>query len=498
MIRSYPLFRSEPLSVIVWDDWSQMSPHVAVLDRLLRLSFTVSGTEVVAVGSVSTIPKLVSYASRFRANLDAQREGAARESKAFRITQSPKPDNPLSAFANAMLQTARTRLREKEDSLSYVVQQRMQFSLGSLRLVVFPRTMEDNEMASFNASDLRSDLDLIVESSDLPAKRKLHLAFSGMSASRVGSLNHGAVPADVRTDVRRWLGALRKDTPVSTIFELPAMDMDMESEEATGVLEYDFVSQFARGDMSAARREDIFITLNMALYSWLTLLRKNLAREMNQAQAQGSMDRRPAVGHMMVTPSGTSTPRRRRTITESSPLDIASLSSANLTADRPISPRRLPSYSDAGRDRRHKSTFSMSAMPSVNDADEVQALGPPLDLLTPSRSRGTTTPPLSLITGSAPPNQPPPSPIAPAASTSGNIPSLVYQARHRRIERLHMRQLGEATPDVMHPFFTKKAGFSLEDALPQYVHEYATMPIEEMTRALLKLYSRQLSRSAPK
>ncbi|KAF8271516.1 hypothetical protein EI94DRAFT_1770350 [Lactarius quietus] len=456
---------SEPLSVTVWDDWSQMSPHVAVLDRLLRLSFTVSGTEVVAVGSVSTIPKLVSYGSRFRANLDAQREGAARESKAFRITQSPKPDNPLSAFANAMLQTARTRLREKEDSLSYVVQQRMQFSLGSLKLVVFPRTMEDNEMASFNASDLRSDLDLIVESSDLPAKRKLHLAFSGMTTSRVGPLNHGAVPADVRTDVRRWLGALRKDTPVSTIFELPAMDMDMESEEASGILEYDFVSQFARGDMSAARREDIFITLNMALYSWLTLLRKNLAREMNQAQAQGSVDRRPALGLVMATPSGTSTPRRRRTMTESSPPDIASLSVTNLTVDRPISPRpaRAPAYSDAGRDRRHKSTFSMSAMPSVNAR-------------TARRSPNAHTLP---------------------RYNDATLECLVYQARHRRIERLHMRQLGEATPDVMHPFFTKKAGFSLEDSLPQYVHEYATMPIEEITRALLRLYSRQLSHPAP-
>ena len=466
-----------------------MSPNVAVLDRLLRLSFTVSGTEVVAVGSVSTIPKLVSYASRFRANLDAQREGAARESKAFRITQSPKPDNPLSAFANAMLQTARTRLREKEDSLSYVVQLRMQFSLDSLRLVVFPRTMEDNEMASFNASDLRSDLDLIVESSDLPAKRKLRLAFSGMSTSRVGPLNHGAVPADVLTDVRRWLEALRKDTPVSTIFELPAMDMEMGSEEANGILEYDFVSQFARGDMTAARREDIFITLNVALYSWLTLLRKNLAREMNQAQAQGSVDRRPGI--LMATPSGTSTPRRRRTMTELSPPDLFA---TNVT---PIAPRptRAPI-----QDRRHKTTFSLSAMPSVSDADEGQTLGPPVDLLTPSRFRGTSTPPLNvqISTGSASTNtQPPPSPIAPVASSSGNTPGLVFQPRRRRIERLHMRQLGEATPDVMHPFFTKKAGFSLEDALPQYVHEYATMPIEEMTRALLKLYSRQLSHSAP-
>ena len=55
-----------------------------------------------------------------------------------------------------------------------------------------------------------------------------------------------------------------------------------------------------------------------------------------------------------------------------------------------------------------------------------------------------------------------------------------------------MRQLGEATPDVMHPFFMKKAGFNLEDSLPQYVHEYATIPIEQIMQALLRLYSKQL------
>ena len=58
-----------------------------------------------------------------------------------------------------------------------------------------------------------------------------------------------------------------------------------------------------------------------------------------------------------------------------------------------------------------------------------------------------------------------------------------------------MRQLGEATPDVMHPFFMKKAGFNLEDSLPQYVHEYATMPTEEIMKALLKLYTKQLTKS---
>jgi hypothetical protein len=38
----------------------------------------------------------------------------------------------------------------------------------------------------------------------------------------------------------------------------------------------------------------------------------------------------------------------------------------------------------------------------------------------------------------------------------------------------------------------KTAGFNLEDSLPQYVHEYATSPLEEIMEALLNLYSKQL------
>ena len=89
-----------------------------------------------------------------------------------------------------------------------------------------------------------------------------------------------------------------------------------------------------------------------------------------------------------------------------------------------------------------------------------------------------------------------PSPLNAGLTKSKASTGLVYLPRHRKIERLTMRQLGEATPDVMHPFFMKKAGFSLEDSLPQYVHEYATMPTEEIMKALLKLYTKQLSRKA--
>jgi len=81
------------------------------------------------------------------------------------------------------------------------------------------------------------------------------------------------------------------------------------------------------------------------------------------------------------------------------------------------------------------------------------------------------------------------------ASTAGPVAErggVRYEPQNRYIERLTMRQLGEATPDVMHPFFMKKAGFNLEDSLPQYVNEYATRPLEEIMDVLLKLYSRQL------
>jgi hypothetical protein len=80
---------------------------------------------------------------------------------------------------------------------------------------------------------------------------------------------------------------------------------------------------------------------------------------------------------------------------------------------------------------------------------------------------------------------------APGSSSGPGKLTLVYEPRERKIQRLTMRQLGQATPDVMHPFF-KKSGFNLEDSLPQYVHEYATMPLEEIMEALLTLYSRQL------
>ncbi|KAF9268932.1 hypothetical protein L218DRAFT_892586 [Marasmius fiardii PR-910] len=407
-------YRAEPLQIEILDDWS-MTTHLAQeIDHPLRLSVTVSSPEVFAAATVSAIPKLMTYMNRFKANLEAQRAGASRESKTFRISQSPKPDNPLSAVAEAMIHSARTRLKEADHTLSYIIQQDMNLRLDLLRLIVFPRNMRDSEVAQFVGRDVRGRLSRLVESKSMAAKRDIHLSFTFMKISRVTQLGNAMTQSgDQFFDGKQWLEALLKDSSPADIVGLPSIKMHMKSEErqqdGKRQLKYDFDSQFIRGQ-GVQVDEDIYITLNVSLYSWLTTLRKTLTREMEQVKATAEW-------------------------------------------------RVLPSA------------------PPVR-LDPTSSLNPP---------KASTLPPpnvSNMSPASAPVN------IEQNEPVSGDI--LLYLPGTRSIERLTMRQLGDATPDVMHPFFMKKAGFSLEDSLPQYVHEYATTPLEEILEVLLKLYSKQL------
>ncbi|VDB95270.1 unnamed protein product [Peniophora sp. CBMAI 1063] len=547
---------ARPLHASVLDDWSQMSRGVPLLERLLQLSFAVSGEEIVLVSTVTTIPKLMSYANRFTANLAAQREGAIRESRAFRAAQAPKPDNPLSAVANAMLQQARTKFRETPDEGSsfaqHVIQQRMHFELSSLRLVVFPRTMTDFEMAHFAIRGVTAQLETAIESAYRPAVRRLHLGFASMSTSRVSQLNHTTATLELAADVAAWLSSLRKGATENTIFDLPAMDIKMNSEEHTRdggrkVLEYDFFSKFVRdipahrdvpkeGDSKIIRPkkgkgdsrdgEDIFITLNVALYSWLQQLRKNLTREMEQVQGAAELRATATPGNSMSNAG-----RRRSTITDSGPPpELGLRGSLSPTTQRTRSPPRMPNLATSSRpaslsppspthsQKEHRRVFSLTSLTSWSPQSPPQS--PPKIQTQSSADANRNLPPLDtgvlgpafdLVASPAPKSgtstaASPPSPLSQAPSTSSTIPSplngaqpsqsatgaLEYRHKDRVIERLNMRQLGEATPDVMHPFFMKKAGFSLEDSLPQYVHEFATVPVESVMQALLKLYSKQL------
>ncbi|KAL0573201.1 Macrophage colony-stimulating factor 1 receptor [Marasmius crinis-equi] len=407
-------YRAEPLEIEILDDWSMMVPLSQRVDQPLQLSVTVASPEVVAVATVSAIPKLMAYANRFKANLEAQRAGASKESETFRISQSPKPDNPLSAVAEAMIHSARTRLKEVDNSLSYVIKQDMSLRLDLLRLVVFPRNMRDSEVAQFVGRNARGHLSRLVESKSLTAKRDIHLSFAFMKISRVTQLGNVATPpGNEFYDGKQWLEDLTKNASSADIVGLPSIKIHMKSEEiledGKSQLNYDFDSQFIRGQ-SVREDEDIYITLNVGLYSWLTVLRKTLTREMDQVKA---------AAEWRVIPS--TTPARK--FDPTSPLS-------------PTKASTLPADLDG---------TPATAAPSVSEQKD---------------------------------------------PTPGD--TLVYWPGKRSIERLTMRQLGDATPDVMHPFFMKKAGFSLEDSLPQYVHEFATTPLEKIHEVLLKLYSKQL------
>jgi hypothetical protein len=464
---------AKPLEVNVFDDWSSVS-NVCEQDdeQPLRVSFTVTGAEVIAAATVGTIPKLLSYVNKFKANIDAQREGASRESKAFQMTRSSKPGNPLSDVANAMFQSARDRFKDAEAALSYVVEQHLSLRLDSLRLVVFPRTMADLEMAQFVGSDVRACLDRTAGPDGKLAKRILHLSFSSMSISKFTQLNHNMPASDEPRDSSTWLALLLRGAAEAIIIGLPSMNMEMSSEELVGVitkeLRYDFNSRFVRRE-GMRDFEDIYITLNMSLYSWLTILRKNLSREMNQMQAS---DWR--------TSSTTAPPiiASRKRVLE--PLQLADVKEENSDSFIPPQLFDAPSASPLTFAPVQASTMGSKPAPSLS-----------ADLTTFSSTEHDA--PESNISPLIPP-------LAPTGMTS--IPSshsgIVYTPGDRHIERLNMRQLGEATPDVMHPFFMKKAGFNLEDSLPQYVHEYATVPIEQIMQVLLRLYSKQLRADSDK
>lgn len=434
-------FRAEPLEVDILDDWS--IPKSSQTDRPLRLSLTVKSKEVVAIATVGTIPKLLAYANKFKANLEAQREGASRESNTFRISRAPKPDNPLSAVAEAMITSARTRFKEADAILSYTIRQHMSLRLDLLRLVVFPRTMGDAEVAQFVGQDVRGRLNRLIESASTSSNRDIRLSFSFMRISRFTQLGHAIMPPITEiSDGRQWLEDLLKDANNADIVGLPSMIMHMASTESQEgfhkTLAYNFDSQFVRLK-GVQHSEDIYITLNVGLYSWLTVLRKTLSREMEQVQT--AADWRMFAANPVQT---------RKNSTES------------LNLSNPPRSATVPSPTNAFSPLSPKSASAVTTN-----------FGSSLDVASLSKSQ--------------------PDAFAPSPTDGeGEAKAFVYQPGHRRIERLTMRQLGEATPDVMHPFFMKKAGFSLEDSLPQYVHEYATVPLEEIMEVLLRLYSRQL------
>ncbi|KAG1765509.1 hypothetical protein EV702DRAFT_1283104 [Suillus placidus] len=452
------IYRADPVQVDIHDDWSLVSSADRGKDRPLLLTFTVNGEEIIALATIATIPKLLMYANKFQANIVAQREGASHESAAFRATQSPKPDNPLTEVASAFFHSARNRFKEADAELSHRIRQQLSFRLTTLRLVLFPRTMGDTELAQFIGRDVHASLERVVID-ESPPHREIRLSFTALTISKFTQPQPLLPSTIVVSDDKAWVDQLFKHPTEANIVGLPTMNMlmftDEVVEELVKYIDYRFYSSFVRGK-GTKEHEDIYISLNVALYSWLTGLRKNLTRELEQVQ--GSQDSRN-------TTTGPSSRKRAGATEPPQGIDVG-----QMDASSPTSSPSSPSLPDKAPSLGLKSTVAVS--PQLPSELFVQ-------------------PPLPTSQARSLPDLLDPSALLPPFTATKTV-AVVYRARDRVIERLTMRQLGEATPDVMHPFFMKTAGFNLEDSLPQYVHEYATIPLEEIMEALQKLYSKQL------
>jgi len=305
------------------------------------------------------------------------------------------------------------------------------------------------------------------------------LSFSSMIISKYTQVGRpNPLTESEAPNVREWVAALLKDAAEAIIVGLPSMTMSMVSEEtieeSVSNLVYDFHSEFIRREGMKAF-EDIYITLNMSLYSWLTLLRKNLTREMDQVRSTEVW----------------------RTSMGNTPVASPALGSFKKKVPEPLSLVDLPKSSNVPSASAFHLSSSTSSSGRFGWLEHSRSPTPGRELLSPISPRDFLSPnsipaspvPFPSVKAVAEP------PITPGSSKK---PELIYHPRNRHIDRLTMRQLGEATPDVMHPFFMKKAGFNLEDSLPQYVNEYAIGPIEEIMEFLLKLYSQQLIKGSQK
>lgn len=417
------VFSTEPLKVVVFDDLSDVATAGNISPQL-NLVFSVSGGSVIAMSTIGTIPRLLDLVSKIRSLVQEQKERAVDESELFRYAQSLKPENPLTAVANAMIQSAKTRFSDSDAVRGYIMVQRMSLLLEKLQLAIFYRNITDSDMALFTGTMIHANLDYVTDSQGASTRNDLHLSLQSMSIAKVSSLNHTLVSSlSVLATSPDWLQAILKDSFESTIFKLPALDIRMSSRDVSAKaggnirLEYEFRSKFPLleldGDPSLSF-VDTEVSLNIQLYKWLAEFRARLSAELARVNA--------------------------RNISASSFLESGSQAIGVLDSSRSI-----PDSPPANRQE------------TTRDRSQTVVSGQLLNL---------------------------------SQSTIGGQQT-EYIAVVREIERPTIRQLGDATPDILHPFFSKRAGFSVEEQLPVYIHEYATLPLEQIMKMLLKLYSRQ-------
>lgn len=357
-----------------------------------------------------TASELIRLGGRVSALMQAQKEGAARESKVFAATRSPKPQNPLSQVASAMVRSARSKLKEVEN-LNILVVQHMNLEIGQIRLGIFNET--DTRMTQFEADGVHGELIRHVHSEATSPHRDLRLSLLSFE------VRNGDVPPQ-----DKWLDFLSG----AKVFTMPEMVITMKSTEYTDVnrIDYDFRSTFPRETKARAGQRTLYIALDFHKYEQLMAMQSAFKEAIEKALIEiGQTPQRPQVKNTL---------------------------SVLKTSD-------LPGIVEDP----HKDDVSVIRN-NVKVEESSGGGGVETDV--------STAPDLSTI--------------------KVGMRGLTYHCLTRTIETPKLHQLGAASPDL--ETFKQWTNISIRDSLPVWIHEYATVPIEQLMKGLLEVYIKQLKR----
>ncbi|KAG8964186.1 hypothetical protein FRC03_002130 [Tulasnella sp. 419] len=260
------IFHSDPICATVTDDWSTADED----DQAIRLDYSLSSGEITARGALRAAPELIGLAARVKAVLIAQKESAAKESKAFRTTLQPKPANPLSEVASSMLQAARSKFKETEERLDIVFVQHMQFALDKIQIEL----IDGQKLSNIHALSIKAELERQVQTCDHIPKRDLRLSLG-------------------KLDVSTWLadGDPRVDLDITSIqpslkevFAFPRLEIEMTSvlQKDLNRLDYHFTSTFP-DQHEVLRDKGLYLVLDWVQYDDLMRLKTSLEEQIQLA-----------------------------------------------------------------------------------------------------------------------------------------------------------------------------------------------------------------------
>lgn len=389
---------------------------------------------MVAVARIITIPELILTGSKVRALLRAQKEGAARESRAFRSIHFQKPNNPLSDVATAMLQSTLSKLKEAE-TLEFVVVQHLNLHMEKIRLGVFAQ--RDTRMAQFDAILVDGELKRNVQTDDSPPYRDLRLSLQSFNVRGVDGAQERLLKTDrASLTAKQWLDALMLGA--KNIFTMPQMNVSMQTTEFTEAnrIDYIFRSTFPRPKERSGPHL-IYIALDFTRYEQLIAMQNSFRYEMEKAQNEAAeMDR-----------TGKKSSVSRRTSVSKRGPDPKDTNQPS----EPVVQTSEPNLSPV-----------LVQPPSPSKPTEAQ--------LTTSLSKKAS---------------------ASSDFAVGPTPKLItYNSVERVVETPKLQLLGEASPDF--DTFKQWTNIGIKESLPIWIHEYATAPLEQIMKVLLELYIKQL------